>query len=73
MIDREKLEKQKRLMSEPIDFEQLERDGILRKVGAWYEILDMGRLPEHVRAQAVAVSGSARGDILPRLQFRRTK
>lgn len=73
MIDREKHEKQMRLMSEPIDFEQLERDGILRKTGAWYEVLDMNRLPEHVRAQAIGASGSSRGDSLPRLQFRRRK
>lgn len=73
IIDREKLEEQTRLMSEPIDFAQLERDGILRKVGTWYEVLDMGRVPEHVRSQAVAVSGSASGDALPRLQFRNRK
>jgi hypothetical protein len=73
MIDREQLDNQMRLMSESIDFDQLERDGILRKAGAWYEVLDMSRLPEHVRAQAVAVSGSTSGGTLPRLQFRNRK
>lgn len=73
MIDRERLEKQTRLLSEPIDFEQLERDGILRKVGAWYEVPDMNLLPEHVSAQAIAVSGSRSGDVLPRLKFKKRK
>jgi hypothetical protein len=31
----------------PIDFDQLIADGILRKHGRKYEILDLERLPEH--------------------------
>ena len=36
------------LLATPIDFVALERDGILRKVGDWYEVPDVHKLPEHV-------------------------
>jgi hypothetical protein len=36
----------------PIDFEELIAAGVLRKVRAWYEVLDMTRLPEHARVKA---------------------
>src|SRR5262249_53410513 len=37
------------LLARPIDFAGLAAAGVLRKRGAWYEVLDWRRLPEHVR------------------------
>lgn len=34
-------------LAEPIDFDQLIRDGVLQKSGAWYKVLDYKRLPKH--------------------------
>jgi hypothetical protein len=33
----------------PLDFDRLVAVGVLRKLGNWYEILDLSRLPEHAR------------------------
>jgi hypothetical protein len=39
-------------LATPIDLPALIASGVLAKVGAWYEVLDRDRLPDHVRAQA---------------------
>jgi hypothetical protein len=36
-----------RLMATPIDFESLERSGVLKKEGAYYRLKKPGDLPEH--------------------------
>lgn len=43
------------MLATPIDFDQLVADGILRKRGAWWEVLDWNRLPEHARQKVQAV------------------
>jgi hypothetical protein len=37
------------MLSTPIDFDQLVADGVLKKRGAWWQVLDWDRLPEHAR------------------------
>lgn len=44
-----------KILATPIDFDRLINDGILKKKGAWYEILDMERLPEHAKNRISAV------------------
>lgn len=50
------VERQKRLLPQPVDFAQLERDGILRKVGQRYEVASLHDLPEHVRLRIKDIS-----------------
>jgi CRISPR/Cas system CSM-associated protein Csm5 (group 7 of RAMP superfamily) len=50
MTKDEMLEKAKKLAT-PINFEVLIDQGVLEKKGAWYQVLDMNRLPEHAKAQ----------------------
>jgi hypothetical protein len=55
-----KLEHTKHLMSLPIDFVQLEREGLLVKTGDKFVTADLNRLPEHVlhRIQFVEQEGT---------------
>ena len=48
-------------LAEPIDFEDLEKKGILKKAGAWYRVLDFQAVPEHVWKKARAVAQDAKG------------
>jgi hypothetical protein len=41
-----------------IDFDELIVDGVLRKHGARYELLDLARLPEHARRKIVIIATS---------------
>ncbi|MCW8880411.1 MAG: hypothetical protein OQJ89_00395 [Kangiellaceae bacterium] len=50
MTKQEALELAKQLAT-PIDFDQLIKDGIIEKKGAWYQVLDMERLPKHAKKQ----------------------
>jgi hypothetical protein len=45
-MSREELVDHLKKLAEPVDFEELERKGIIKKCGAWYQILDMNALPE---------------------------
>jgi hypothetical protein len=51
--------KELRRLAEPlateIDFAGLVADGVLKKHGSWYEVLDLDRLPEHARVKIKAV------------------
>ncbi|MES9280122.1 hypothetical protein ABEP46_12410 [Cutibacterium acnes] len=58
MTKEEVLEKAK-ILATPIDFEKLIADGILKKKGAGYVILDTNRLPEHAKSKIIEVSGGA--------------
>jgi hypoxanthine phosphoribosyltransferase len=51
-------------LATPIDFEQLIADGILKKWGAWYQVLDWKRLPEHVRQKANTMKADAVGVLI---------
>lgn len=42
-------------LAEPIDFDRLTADGVLRAKGDWFEVLDVTRLPESARARIKAV------------------
>lgn len=44
IITREQLREEVLELAKPIDFDQLIRDGILEKSGAWYKVLDFKRL-----------------------------
>ena len=44
----------------PIDCEQLIADGVLRKHGKRYELLDLARLPEHARRKIRIVTTSSK-------------
>ena len=46
-IIKEKLVQQVKLLAIPMDFDELQAQGILQKRGAWYEVLDRDWLPEH--------------------------
>jgi hypothetical protein len=43
------------MLATPIDVDALISEGILRKRGAWYEIVDLVHLPEHARVKIRAV------------------
>jgi hypothetical protein len=60
------------LLSRPVDFAKLEREGILRKVGHSYEVL--GDLPEHVAARikdTSQVRGKTRVNFMSDTEVRR--
>jgi hypothetical protein len=44
----------------PIDFDRLTSDGVLRKHGGRYELLDLARLPEHARRKIRVISTSSK-------------
>jgi hypothetical protein len=47
-------------LATPIDFDQLIEDGVLRKTGSWYEVVDPARLPEHARLKIKALKAGNR-------------
>jgi hypothetical protein len=47
-----------KVAAKPIDFDQLIADGVLRKHGAKYELMDLARLPEHARRKIRIVTTS---------------
>jgi hypothetical protein len=42
-------------LTDPISFVHLIANGVLRERGAWYEVLDVTRLPEHARVKISAL------------------
>ncbi len=51
----------------PIDFEQLEVEGLLRKKGAWYQVENIKKLPEYVGKQIIDVKDDSKGNLLVKL------
>jgi hypothetical protein len=49
-----------KLAATPIDFDQLITDGVLRKHGARYELLDLAGLPEHARRKIRIIATSSK-------------
>jgi hypothetical protein len=47
-----------KMAATPIDFDQLIAEGVLRKHGAKYELLDLAKLPEHARRKIRIVATS---------------
>ena len=50
-LTQEKLKRQLEMLAMPVDFDQLCKEGILQivKRKGWYKVLEMRRLPEHVK------------------------
>ena len=48
-IDWPEFAKHVRLVAQPIDFHEMTANGLLRKVGAWYEVRNIHELPKHAR------------------------
>ena len=48
---KEEIIERARQLATPIDFEKLEKEGIIEKKGAWHKITDVSRLPEHALIQ----------------------
>jgi hypothetical protein len=40
-----------------VDFEELQRGGVLKKNGEWWEILDIARLPRNLKIKAAGPDG----------------
>jgi hypothetical protein len=49
-----------KLAATPIDFDHLIADGVLRKHGKRYELLNFARLPEHARRKIRAIGTSSK-------------
>jgi hypothetical protein len=49
-----------KLAATPVDFEQLIADGVLRKHGKRYELLDLPRLPDHARRKIRIITTSSK-------------
>jgi hypothetical protein len=47
--------------SEEIDFESLERDGVITKEGAWYRVHKWSLVPENARKRVTAMNDDKRG------------
>jgi hypothetical protein len=43
------------MLATPIDFSKLEAEGAIKKKGAWYEVLDGNKIPEHARKKGKAI------------------
>ena len=60
-----------RMAATPIDFDQLIADGVLRRHGAKYELLDLARLPEHARRK-IRIMATSRKTPNPVVSFHKT-
>lgn len=57
----EKIKKETEIMSTPIDFEQLEKDGLIKKVGKSYYADNIHNLPEHVSKKIKSIETTKNG------------
>lgn len=48
-------------LARPVDFDELESQGILTKEGAWYRIHKMDELPKHASSKVTQFAHDARG------------
>jgi hypothetical protein len=55
----QELERLRELLATPIDFDRLVADGIIKRHGAWWQVLDTARLPEHARVKIRTVAGAS--------------
>lgn len=53
--------KQVRLLIQPLDLESLVSKGILEKKRAWYRVLKLRAIPEHVWAQVCQIAPAPNG------------
>ena len=66
VVDRAAVLEMARKLATPVDVDALVATGVLRKRGAWYEVLDEERLPDHVNAQVREMRWEQRGNATPR-------
>ena len=55
------LARKTRELVRPVDFEDLEARGVLKKEGAWYRVLDFKEVPKHVWAKAQEMAQDRKG------------
>jgi hypothetical protein len=55
-----------RFHATPIDFEQLEKEGVIEKKGAWYKVLKA--LPEYASRQVRSIKNDREGNLLVQFQ-----
>jgi hypothetical protein len=51
-----------KLLATPIDFEALEKTGVIERHGSWFKLLDLKALPEHALKQARAIKSDNKGN-----------
>lgn len=51
-------------LAQPLDLESLERSGLVEKVGAWYAVPNIHRLPEHARVKIAETKSDKSGRVL---------
>ena len=51
-----------RQLATPIDFEELEKAGLIEKKGAWFKIKNLNILPEHALKQVRAIKSDGKGN-----------
>lgn len=51
-----------RQLATPIDFEELEKAGVIEKKGAWFKIKNLNILPEHALKQIRAITSDGKGN-----------
>ena len=64
IIDQKNFEKlfiELKNFAKSIDFNELEKMKVLKKVGAWYQILDINKLPIHARLKVSEFQHSSNG------------
>ena len=49
-------------LATPVEFEQLEKEGIIEKKGAWYMVKDFDKLPEYASRQINAIKTDGKGN-----------
>ncbi len=69
IVSKEEIIKFAKQLATAVDFELLEKKGVIEKKGAWYKIRDINSLPEYARQQVRAIKTDAKGNCL--MQFRR--
>jgi hypothetical protein len=50
-------------LAEPVDFDAFEKDGVLKKKGAWYLVLQYDKLPKHVTDRIVSIQADKQGRV----------
>jgi len=61
---REEIIELARKLATPVDFEQLEKEGVIEKKGAWYKVKDFKSLPVHAYDQIRSVKNDSNGNCL---------
>lgn len=60
-INKEELKERIKVLTTPIDFDALIKEGILEKQGAWYKVLKVNELPPHASGKVKKIKHSDKG------------